>query len=49
MHPDFEGEFSKFKYNYPEGGPGSYEYQILQSMIPRFNELTLNRTWIPFQ
>ena len=27
MHPDFVVEFSKFKYNYPEGGPGSYEYQ----------------------
>lgn len=49
MHPDFVVEFSKFKYNYPEGGPGSYEYQIPQSMIPRFNELTLNRTWILFE
>ncbi|GAB3851840.1 hypothetical protein GCM10028801_01990 [Nocardioides maradonensis] len=49
MHPDFESEFSKFKYNYAEGGPGSFEYQIPQSMIPRFNELTLSRTWIPFE
>jgi RHS repeat-associated protein len=49
MHSDFELEFSKFKYDYPEGGPGSYEYQIPQSMIGRFNDLTLNRVWTPFQ
>jgi hypothetical protein len=48
MHPDFETEFAKFKFRYPEGGPGSYEYEIPQNMIGRFNELTVNRTGILF-
>jgi hypothetical protein len=48
MDPAFEREFAKYMYPYPEGGPGSYEYQIPQSLIPRFNELTLLRTPIPF-
>ena len=49
MHPDFENEFSKYKCNYPEGGPGSFEYQFPRSLIPRFNDLTLGRTWMRFE
>jgi hypothetical protein len=48
MHPDFECEFAKLKFPYPEGGPNSYEYEMPQNMIARFNELTVNRAQVPF-
>lgn len=49
MHSDFDGEFGKYKFNCPEGGPESFEYQIPQRLIARFNELTLSRTWVSFE
>jgi hypothetical protein len=48
MNPAFADEFAKYRFSYAEGGPESFEYQIPQSLISRFNELTLSRTLIPF-
>jgi hypothetical protein len=47
MHPDFESEFGKFRFDYP-GGAGRFEYQIPLEQIGRFNELTRDRSWIDF-
>lgn len=46
MHPDFEAEFAPYKFDYD--GSSSYQWQIPQHMISRFNELTVNRTWINY-
>lgn len=48
MHPDFKKEFGQYQSPYTEGGPDSIQYAIPENMINRFNELTLNREWIPF-
>jgi hypothetical protein len=50
MHPDFEPEFADVKFRYDWKGPGNtarYEWQIPLDRLERFNELTLNRTWVP--
>jgi hypothetical protein len=43
MHPDFETEFAPYKFSYD--GSDLSQWQIPDHMIPRFNELTVNRTW----
>ena len=48
MHLDFKKEFSQYKYPYREGGLNSVQYAIPADMIDRFNELTLNREWLPY-
>jgi RHS repeat-associated protein len=47
MSPEFEAEFSQYRYRYPtaEGEEGA-EWEIPVEMIPRFNDLTVNRTWL---
>jgi len=50
MHPDFETEFADVKYRYDWKGPGGsprFEWAIPLDRLDRFNELTLNRTWVP--
>jgi hypothetical protein len=47
MHPDFETEFAPYRFRYDLRGPDRWEYQIPQDMIGRFNDLTINRSWIP--
>jgi hypothetical protein len=49
MNPAFESEFADYQYRCPSGGPDSYEYQIPQSLINRFNSLTISRTAVPFE
>ncbi|MCZ0859475.1 hypothetical protein OHJ16_15690 [Actinomyces israelii] len=48
MHPDFRKEFSQYRAPYTEGGPDSVQYAIPVDRVDRFNELTLNREWIPY-
>jgi hypothetical protein len=48
VKPSFESEFAKYKFSYPEGGPESFEYQIPQNLIFKFNDLTQFRTDIAF-
>ena len=49
MAPEFETEFSRYKFPYvTTSGATEAEWQIPANMISRFNELTLNRTWIPW-
>ena len=48
MHPDFRNEFSQYRAPYTEGGPDSVQYAIPVDRVDRFNELTLNREWIPY-
>ena len=50
MRPAFESEFADVKYRYDWKGPGGtarYEWAIPLSRLARFNELTLNRVWVP--
>lgn len=49
MAPDFGDEFSQYKFPYvtASGEPG-FEWQIPVDMIGRFNELTVNRSWVPW-
>ena len=47
MHLDFKNEFAQYEYPYKEGGPNSVQYAIPAGKIDRFNELTINREWIP--
>ncbi len=50
MRPEFEQEFNNpnYKFEYPEGGSESYEYQLPRELISRFNELTISRTIVQF-
>jgi RHS repeat-associated protein len=51
MAPEFDSEFSspyKFPYVTTSGGTG-YEWQIPANMVDRFNELTVNRGWVPWE
>lgn len=48
MHPDFDQEFAPYRFRYDQRAQIAAEYQIPADMIGRFDELTLNRTWIPW-
>lgn len=49
MAPEFDSEFSQYRYPYTtSSGEAGYEWQIPVSMIDRFNELTMNRSWVPW-
>jgi large repetitive protein len=50
MAPEFDSEFSQYKFPYvtTSGETGS-EWQIPVNMIDRFNELTVNRSWVPWE
>ncbi len=47
MAQGFGNEFAQYRFPYvtTSGGAG-FEWQIPLNMIDRFNELTVNRTWI---
>gem|GEM_PF-6005267 len=46
MHPAFDAEFAR--YGFPYEGGSEFEWQIPVGKIDRFNQLTVNRTWIPW-
>jgi hypothetical protein len=49
MAPDFIHEFSQYKFPYvTTSGEAGFEWQIPANKIDRFNELTTNRSWVPW-
>jgi hypothetical protein len=50
MAPEFDSEFAQYKFPYvTTSGDTGFEWQIPSNMIDRFNELTANRSWVPWE
>lgn len=46
MDDAFRDEFAPYLHRYDRRGPDRWEYAIPYELIGRFNELTMQRTWI---